>query len=221
MTTTTPISSIEDRLAAIESLLGNQNITPPNSNQNSSGDIDTRLTQLQDGHLKRISTHADGSLQSDLQTCQTYEEEFHPGLLLTHNILGASSSSSKQAPLMYRRQEILASKESFQSDIQHLSAIRDLLLLKSKSSSSENKYANAPIISSDSYTLATDPSNIKRLDKVTHKIVEVQSRASQLGSRLDHLLNLYEKVILAASEKIVLADEELHALETENKTEGQ
>ena len=124
-----------------------------------------------------------------------------------------TSSSTKNAPLLYRRQEILASKESFEKDMNQLVLIRDLLLRKHQTKPG-NKiiFSESPIISSSVYDSANDPSMLQRLDTITVKVSNVQEKASKLVSRLDSLLDRYQQIMLATSEKVLLADEELHEL---------
>ena len=197
--------SIEHRLRELELTLGIHNKSDLSE---SSHDIKTRIDDIHDHYSKKLSSHGNGSLRNDLKQCEALEKELEPGSLLTYQMM--SSSSTKNAPLLYRRQEILASKESFKKDMNQLALIRDLLLRKHQSNKST--FSESPIISSSVYDSANDPSMLQRLDTVTLKVSNVHERASKLVSRLDSLLDGYQQIMLAASEKVLLADEELHEL---------
>lgn len=204
-------TSIENRLAAVESKLGISQLPQLTS---SSKDIENRIDDVYEKYVKKIQSHSNGSLVKDLKTCETLEKELNPGLLLTHQI---SSSSTKSAPLLYRRQDILSCKESFKKDMDELTKIRDLLVLKqiSGKSKSEPNFADSPIISCSAYRESSDPAMTQRLNAVVTKVSVLQSKASSLSSRLDVLLNQYHNIISNTSEKIVLANEELHQIEKE------
>merc|ERR1712071_369561 len=98
-----------------------------------------------------------------------------------------------------------------------LTKIRDLLVLKqiSGKSKSEPNFADSPIISCSAYSESSDPAMTQRLNAVVTKVSVLQSKASSLSSRLDVLLNQYHNIISNTSEKIVLANEELHQIEKE------
>jgi len=211
MNPSTKSSSIADRILYVEEVLGSHNLDTHKTTE----DLQTRISNVQNRDLKKILTYGNGSLERTLNECKKLERKLDPGALLTYQMM--SSSSAKNAPLLYRRQDIIASKETFQKDLDQLIKIRDLLLMKQNSNASKPKssFANCSIVSSSAYESSDDPEMIKRLDAATSKAMDLNARASKISSRLDMLLNRYQHIVVAASEKLVLIDEELCELENE------
>lgn len=82
-------------------------------------------------------------INREIADCEKLEKELNPGSLLSYqtvNISSTSSSSSTSfvAPLLYRRQQILSSKESLEKTFRQLSIIRDLLHFRTPSSPKNN-----------------------------------------------------------------------------------
>ena len=207
-------SKISDRITTIESILGIKQFKTLPTETSDISDIVTKINDLYIEHLKQIESHQfkNSSLWSDLQICEKLEKEFNPGLSLTNQI---QSSSSKNAPLLYRRQQILSNQKSFQYHLQSLTVIQNLLSRQKTSGSMDSV-----LLSSKDFDVAADPEMIQRLNDLSLKSLDIQSRTSKLTSRLDALVNRYHQIISATSEKMVLADEELHQMEMEKDQKG-
>jgi len=82
-------------------------------------------------------------------------------------------------------------------DMNNLSRIRGLL---------GDKIANSPVISSERYDIARNP---KRLDEVLKRMDGVLRRVDAVAEKVDGLIGGYRKIILAADEKLVLAEEDI------------
>ena len=123
-------------------------------------------------------------------------------------------SNAANAPLLFRRQEILASSESMKQDMELLAQIRDLTMIgvkvtDSKKSSNESQVVNCPIIASERYYLPSDPEAKERLERLCFRVAELHKRSSTVSIRADRLLDSYGQVMMALSEKIVLAEEQI------------
>jgi len=136
------------------------------------------------------------------------------------------------APLIYRRQEVLARSAELERALEQLGSMRDLLCLSnpslmkeiqktnanlqsnsnssssSSSSSLLDHVSNAPIISSPSFTFATEEENKKRLEDVTAKVIGIHDKAEKLSRKCDDIINVYYKLMTAVNEKLVLYHDE-------------
>lgn len=124
-----------------------------------------------------------------------------------------ASGGSANAPLIFRRMEVLASSESMKRDMELLARIRDLTNIGTKTtekgSDSESKVANCPVVSSDKFNLSSDPEALERLEKLCFRIANISKRSATVSQRADEMLSTYSEVMRALSEKIVLAEEQL------------
>ena len=147
----------------------------------------------------------------------------------------SSTPSSKEiyttAPLIYRKQEVLARSTDIERALEQLADVRDLLCLSNQnlarelqsqksstagtnintalaSSSLLDHVNNAPILSSPSFTFATEDVNLTRLGGVTSKVVDINDRTDRISRKCDDLVNVYYKLISAVNEKLVLYEYE-------------
>ena len=231
MTSTSSYESLlEARIAALEALLlgtgqsidDSQRSTTSSSLNDPSAiltDINASISRLVDKTKSKIPQ----STLEDILENERLERELHPGPYLTHqSFLGAKSLSDYNKPLLYQREEILASSKQFQNSLDQLGKIQELVSLSVTSSSnigakgsvaSTRDYTNAPIIASDRYAFCIDAHVQDRMGDVTHKVTELLQRADKIAYRVDSLVGRYHKIMSVVSEKIVLLDEELTSRE--------
>ena len=133
---------------------------------------------------------------------------------------GSGSATIGEAPLLFRKMEILSTAESMKRDMDLLARIRDLTSIGTKSTAggsaavttttaSTVDHANCPIISSERYNLPSDPEQVDRLERVCHRVANLHQRSAGIALRVDSLLDCYSEVMGALSEKIVLAEEQI------------
>ncbi len=256
-------SSIDERLAALESTLG---LTSTTSSPQISVQVESLLEStdklLQRYHASQhqkqqeqqsFKTSTNSSTTSNIipleQTISECEKLFrsldsstpfssnvtdNASSPLSSGLILMSTPSSNDvytsAPLIYRKQEILARSEELERALEQLANMRDLLCLSnqnltrelqrqkstaganvntaSASSSLLDHVSNAPILSSPSFTFATEDVNIKRLKDVTTKVVNLSDRTDKISRKCDDLVNVYYKLISAVNEKLVLYEYE-------------
>jgi hypothetical protein len=184
--TNTP--SLEARLSAIEAKLG----VLPLANSSSLNAISSRLdTAKSTMDARTTSQFRDICLESE-----KLMKELDPGMALTH----------QSQPLLYRRQEILASSESLKRDMDELRNILHLLLTSQPAHTDhlrEEQVTQAPIITAPSISHEDE----RRLDALRLLLLDITARSEKLVSSMDNMLECYHTVVTAASEKFVLADE--------------
>ena len=171
--------------------------------------------------------------------------ELDAGSVLSHQgtaglVSGPSAAQQPlTAPLLYRRQEVLASAEALKIGMDRLGEIRDLLDSVTSSSASaaaqvaaarsggppktgqggpsaQSKstadFANSSLITSDRYEYAADADAMRRLQDVSVQAADINVRAGSVATRVDNLISQYHRVMTLLSEKCVLVDEEVSVL---------
>jgi hypothetical protein len=118
--------------------------------------------------------------------------------------------------------EVLANANSMRRDVETVARIRDLVAIgtratavatdgsSSSSSSSSSGVVNCPVVSSGRYDLPSDPDVIERLDKLCYRVANMCRRVSDASRRADDMLDSYGGIVMALSEKMVLAEEQIH-----------
>lgn len=168
--------------------------------------------------------------------------ELDAGSVLSHQgtaglVSGPSAAQQPlTAPLLYRRQEVLASAEALKIGMDRLGEIRDLLDSVTTSSaaqvaaarsggpaktaggpSAQSKstadFANSSLITSDRYEYAADADAMRRLQDVSVQAADINARSVSVAIRVDNLISQYHRIMTLLSEKCVLVDEELSVLE--------
>ncbi len=100
-------------------------------------------------------------------------------------------------------------------DMDLLSRIRELTMIgvkvtdSNKSSNDESNVVNCPIIASERYNLPSDPEAKERLERLCFRVAELHKRSVAVSIRADRMLDCYGDVMMALSEKIVLAEEQI------------
>lgn len=153
------------------------------------------------------------SLQLHSQTQQLWkeiesmEQDLTPGTALTHQ-------KQIMAPMLYRRQQILAEQNTFRGDLEQVARILNLLLIDQDNSTkiiTEEQVVNAPIVVDTGLTAQED----EKLENLSKQVVELQGRVQKAAQRLDQLLENYSGLVSAASEKLVLLEEDVRRREEE------
>ena len=184
-------SSFEARLAAVEAKLGVLPLIRPSS-KTTIDDVSSRLDSIK----AAVEKHTTSQFRDTWQESEKLFQELNPGMALTH----------QQQPLLYRRQEILASADALRTDMEELRKILHLLLTSQSAISGplrEDHVTQAPIITQLSISYEDE----RRLDALRLTMEDLQNRTEKLMRKMDHMLECYHAIMMAASEKIVLADE--------------
>ncbi|KAL3780887.1 hypothetical protein HJC23_009933 [Cyclotella cryptica] len=125
-------------------------------------------------------------------------------------LVGPTMTVGATAPLLFRRMEVLASRESMKTDMVLLARIRDFTSMGRKISvGNEAKVVDCPIVSSAKYNIAVDQDSLIRLDTISFRVANLSKRTAAISHRTDLLLNSYTQVMEALDEKIILAKEQI------------
>ena len=216
---TTSLDQIESRLAALE-----LKVVGPASSSSSSADVTSRIDRLMrstagttssDDTTNKLSSDAKAKAESKrLALREEYrtidrllsELEISPTVGPTE-----SASSGNNAPMVFRRMEVLASADYLKRDMELLARIRDLTAIGTKVSAvgTPSDVVNCPIITSERYNLPLEPEAAERLEGLCFRVAKLNQRTAILSQRVDKMVNSYGKVMSALSEKMVLAEEQI------------
>lgn len=198
---TQPPGVLEARLSVAEQKLGLLH----GEQKAEDTDIQKRLEELK----ALYESTTESSFRESCTESEKLMRDLDAGTALTHQ------TSVSSTPLYYRRQEVLSSSDDLKADLDHLSQMLHLLLVSQAPRESgqdllrEEEVTQAPIVNIPS----TSREDEKRLDLVQANLDDLQGRAKGIASRVDALLQLYSSLISTASEKLVLADEEISSRE--------
>lgn len=222
--TNIPIEQLESRLAELElKLLGVSDSSEGTSS--SSTDVTTRLDKL----LQSANSTSAPPINNDNKTKTTdsssKREALHNEYRTIDKLLSdlsispisgptESASSTNNAPMVYRRLEVLSSAESMKTDMELLTKIRDLTSIGRKetggnSTVSEDDIVNCSILSSEKYNQSSNPEDIDRLDRLCYRVAMLNQRAVSAAQKVDNMVNSYGTVMSALNEKMVLAEEQI------------
>lgn len=192
------VSSVESRLRALEEMLRG----------GSSAEVEGPASRIRSLESKLDALAMDAAQQGGPNLKQLWEEsdklmlELNPGSALTHQ-------QQIAAPILYRRQEVLACSESLHRNMQQVMEILTLLSIGQPqmigdSPVSEMQVTKAPIL-----TQTTPPSkeDQERLRKVEKTMSDVSQQMESMAARMDRLVAGYHSLVSVVSEKMVLADE--------------
>ena len=239
MSASTPPTSLENmeaRLAQIELKLAGA--TPSSSVQQSDDDVTSRINKLmrliEINRLPPTSTTAPlpkKSTATDIDKANAKRVALHEEYQTIDRLLSdklalspiagpaaaAASSDKNNAPMVFRRMEILASSKSMKRDMDLLAQLRDLTNIGTKttpgridgSGEGESKIVNCPIITSERYNLPSNPEAKERLEQLCFRVARLNQRTAGVSQKVDDMLNSYGTVMMAMSEKMVLAEEQI------------
>lgn len=196
--------AMETRLLALETRVG---LTPKldkptatvlqldePSASSANKDIISRLALLEDQWKSSTTT----TFNSLCDESDKLLEELQPGAGLTYQ--QALLGRSKDYPILYRQQLVLASEESMRRDMGQLSNILNLLTISQKSSSTTaDLVTNAPIINTPPVTAEQE----QKLDTVRINVAQSQRRIIELANRMDAMINIYQKSMLTLSDRMI------------------
>eukprot|EP00984_Skeletonema_dohrnii_P003152 scaffold1048_cov101-Skeletonema_dohrnii-CCMP3373.AAC.1 len=221
--TPTSLEQLELRLAELELKIGTSILSGSSSSPSQNNDVTSRLD-----NLLRIETNrrppAPPTAKASNASLDTKRAALHQEFRTIDRLLSelamsplagpaASVGGNANAPLLFRRQEILASSDSMKRDMEVLSRIRELTMIGVKvtndTNKSESNVVNCPIIASDRYNLPSDPEAKERLERLCFRVAEVHKRSTAVSIRADRMLDSYGQVMMALSEKMVLAEEQI------------
>jgi hypothetical protein len=199
-------SSLESRLSLLESQLG-VHVYATTSKDNETTTEDKDLISRLEGLEGRFMSLTDSSLRQTWAESDKLMIELDPKAALTHQQLFA-------APILYRKQELLASAEPFKRDLEQVGDIMKLLLIGqppiTDGDLKEEHVTQAPILTG---TPCISEEDQQRMDALQHQMVDMQTRTAAVANQMDRLLNNYHTLISTVSEKMILADEELRMRE--------
>mmetsp|Transcript_9695 Transcript_9695/g.13578 ORF Transcript_9695/g.13578 Transcript_9695/m.13578 type:complete len:246 (-) Transcript_9695:103-840(-) len=218
-------SSIESRICTLETRLG---ISPSTASVGDS-DINSRLDRLfllvsqasAPSSASKKSFDALSSIEKDWTESTKLASELDPGSFLVRQGFPPTNDTAAVAsistPMIYRRQEVLASSTFLKEGMDQLNKAREALLISSDIEKNplppNERYTQSDILSSPQYDYAMDESVQKRLNDVSTKIMSLYHRSANASQKMDELVDRYHAIMGAVSEKIVLADEEVTMLE--------
>lgn len=237
----TASSTIDDRLKKLELELGLcSNNVDKNGVDEQAMDVSLRVNHLLEStnlllqqhskplpsssgnfHTKNNNSSAPSkSLEDALLHCENLARSMDAscnGLLLA--VTSSSNDSYTTAPLIYRKQEVLARCEELEVALDQLASIRDLVSISNpnliqnlqqcgkNSDVSLDHVDNAPILVSPSFTFAVEDVNKERLKDITTRVTNISDRMDELTKKCDDLISLYYRLISAVNEKLSLFQE--------------
>jgi hypothetical protein len=198
-----PNDDVQIRLHRLELLVGliskdGLESSMQESTLNTEHDVLTRLEAME--QKWKTTTTSPLSEEMDLLL-----EDLHPGgaALTYQQVL---SGRSKDYPLLYRKQIVLASSDALRRDMTELSNILNLLYI-SQPSPRLKDWTNAPIL----HMPPISPDDDARLEAVRAGAAQCQQQAIQLADRVDLLLSIYQTAMKNLSERIIRLDERINA----------
>ena len=181
--------------------------------------MELRLADLE--LVADVSSRLDGLMRSALSTSSSKRGALHDDFRAINKLLleldissiagPTANADEDDAPMVYRRYEILANAESMRRDMEILARIRDLVAIGTKAGAGgiTTEVANCPIVTTSRYDISNDPDAIDRLDRLCYRVANLSERAVDASRRADNMLYSYGKIVMALSEKMVLAEEQL------------
>ena len=154
--------------------------------------------------LEQQCTKSTVALQEDWTVIDQLLQELSPGTALTHQ-------RQVVAPIIYRKQEILASASDYQRNIQHVQQILNLISIGQNNSSNNHKITeqeiiHAPIITE---TMGMTSEQEINFDMLSTTVLDLQYRVQNLSYQFDTMMDHYTNLISAISEKMILISEKL------------
>ena len=189
------LKSIVTRIAALEMACCPTSVNDKSSDVSS---LEKRMEQVEQKIKSRQNSRV-----AEWVECERLFKELAPSLTSMAMAMGtlstdeSSKNNTKNAPITYRRQEILACVDEFKRNISCLQQIHGIA------------FPLDQILSGQSDALNVGDQELKRIEVLEQNLKSISQQAYNISNRVDTLLNMYHDVIMSASEKIVLYDEEL------------
>lgn len=191
---------VDARLQALQLRLGTTPTTDsklPDDANSHHLDTVTRLERLE--QTWNSSTTANFNQAGD-ETDKLFED-LQPGAGLTYQKV--LSGRSRDYPMVYRQQIVLASQDSLRRDMNHLGDILNLLHISQKTSLSD--VTQAPILNTRAITFDEE----RRLDSLRINSSHCQIQVAALADRMDSLIITYQKALVTLSNRMIALDEKL------------
>lgn len=199
--------SLEARLRSLELKVG---MNPFLTDSDRGKSLENRIKQLEEEYDRR----APEPLRETWKESRKLMEELIPATSLTHQ-------QQIVAPILYRKQEILAQAEDLAKQMRDVSQISQYLLINHpkppKDKWTEDQVVQAPIVT-ETTKEALSEQDLSRLVSLGETVIELQHRTAMVTTKLDHLLTNYSALVVSMSEKMVLADELLRDLEAKKSS---
>jgi hypothetical protein len=197
---------LQQRVQQMELLLGLYDtaaVTTATPEEAADGSISTNIEQ-RITTLEQQCSKSSVALQEDWDIIDRLLHELSPGTALTHQ-------RQVVAPIVYRRQEILASASDYQRNIQQVQQILNLISIgqntcSNNSNITEQEIINAPIITE---TIGMTSEQETNLEILTSTSIDLQHRVQNVSYQLDTMMDHYANLISATSEKMILISEKL------------
>ena len=189
--------SIETRLRALEAAL-------QGSTGTSEADKPVSRIHALEAKLDSLAKNqqGDSTLKQLWDESDKLMRELHPGSALTHQ-------QQIAAPILYRRQEVLASAESLQRNMEQVREILTLLSIGQpqiigEEPVSELQVIRAPILE----TAPPSTQDQERLRKLELSLHETHQKLESMTKRMDKVVVGYKSLVKAVAQKMVLASED-------------
>jgi hypothetical protein len=156
------------------------------------------------------------ALHEDFRAIDRLMSELDVSPVSSPTAAAGGGGDNSAAPMAYRRMEVLANAESMRRDMEMMARIRDLVAIGTRaaatdgSPSSSSGVVNCPIVTSGRYDLPSDPDAIERLDALCYRAANLCGRVAAASRRADNMLSSYGGIVMALSEKMVLAEEQIN-----------
>ena len=211
------LASLEARLQALELQCGLSFSSDMEKDQDSSEpttasvSLQERLERLETSYYQHKTTPELLTLWNESSVMY---EELSAGTALTHQ-------QQVVAPILYRKQELLATSTDFKEQMRELQSITQLL---AKDQTVDKNWTDEQVISAPLLTETSKPipeAEQERLQKLIESMLDLQERTVKANAKVDSLLQLHYDTVLHVSEKLVWADQALRDLEKTKKQQVQ
>ncbi|GKY93616.1 hypothetical protein MPSEU_000329000 [Mayamaea pseudoterrestris] len=202
------LADFQRRLAAVELEMGIDASSKGDTNNN---DLVRRLDMLEHQLAAKLRPH---ELQEVFAESERLFEELSPGAALTYQ-------TDVSAPLMYRKQMVLASAPDTLDDLDQLASIYSLVAIgqdidNNTESLTEDQIVNAPILS-----VEVSQNDKNRLETCVEQFVGMQKTVEQAAAKLDAIVDEYQRLVSATSALMLALDEELRRQESRKASESK
>ena len=196
---------LHQRVHQMELLLGLYDTTSTTTKEDKDGSASTNMEQRV-ATLELQYTNSSAALQEDWNIIDQLLQELSPGTAMTHQ-------RQVIAPIIYRKQEILASASDYHRNIERVQHILNLVSIgqttctgSNNNKITEQDIINAPIIIE---TIGMTSEHETNLDTLATTLIDLQHRIQNISIHLDTMIDHYTNLVSALSEKMILISEKL------------